>query len=75
MLGLSRGLTYEAIRQGEIPSIRIGRRIIIPRASLEAMLQITAIADPESDARASSDSEECRNKHVGMAHRARGRKD
>ena len=37
-LGLSRGLIYEAIRRGEIPSIRIGRRILVPRVALEQLL-------------------------------------
>jgi excisionase family DNA binding protein len=39
MLGLSRGLMYQAVRKGEIPSIRIGRRILIPRAALHRMLK------------------------------------
>ncbi len=38
LLGLSRGLAYEAINRGEIPSLRIGRRILIPRAALERLL-------------------------------------
>jgi len=38
LLGLSRGLMYEAIRTGQIPSISIGRRILIPRAALEKLL-------------------------------------
>jgi excisionase family DNA binding protein len=37
-LGLSRGLTYEAIRLGQIPSIRIGRRILVPCAALKQLL-------------------------------------
>jgi excisionase family DNA binding protein len=37
-LGLSRGLIYQAIHKGEIPSVRIGRRILIPRAALEKLL-------------------------------------
>lgn len=37
-LGLSRGLIYAAIRRGEIPSIRVGRRILIPRAALDQLL-------------------------------------
>ena len=37
-LGVSRGLMYEAIRTGQIPSIRLGRRILIPRAALERLL-------------------------------------
>lgn len=44
LLGLSRGLMYEAIRTGQIPSIRIGRRILIPRAALERLLE-----NPKSD--------------------------
>lgn len=39
-LGISRGLIYEAIRRGEIPSIHIGRRILIPRAGLERMIEL-----------------------------------
>ena len=38
-LGLSRGLMYEAIRAGQIPSIRIGRRILIPCAALDRLLE------------------------------------
>ena len=38
-LGLSRGLMYEALRTGQIPSIRIGRRILIPCAALDRLLE------------------------------------
>ena len=37
-LGLSRNATYEAINRDEIPHIRIGRRILIPRAAYLKML-------------------------------------
>jgi excisionase family DNA binding protein len=37
-LGLSRGAAYEAIRRGEIPSVRIGRRIVVPIAMLDALM-------------------------------------
>ena len=30
LLGLSRGLMYQAIRRGEIPHIKVGKRILIP---------------------------------------------
>ena len=36
--GLSRQSTYDAISRGELPSIRVGRRILIPRAKLEELL-------------------------------------
>ena len=38
ILGVSRGSAYVAVREGEIPSVRIGGRIVIPRAALERML-------------------------------------
>lgn len=38
MLGLSRAFAYEAVSRGEIPSIRIGRRILIPKVALERLL-------------------------------------
>ncbi len=39
-LGLSRDSAYRAVRRGEIPSIRLGRRIVVPTAGLLAMLGI-----------------------------------
>ncbi len=39
LLRLSRGLMYEAIRTGQIPSVRIGRRILIPRIALDRKLE------------------------------------
>ena len=38
LLRLSRGLAYEGVRLGQIPSIHIGRRILIPRAALQRLL-------------------------------------
>ena len=37
-LKLSRANTYARIKDGTIPSIRIGRRIVVPRKSLNEML-------------------------------------
>ncbi len=42
MLGISRGAAYEAVRRKEIPTIRIGRRLLVPLAALERMLGNTA---------------------------------
>ena len=39
LLRIGRATCYEQIRQGVIPSIRIGRRIIIPRAALMRKLE------------------------------------
>lgn len=37
-LGLGRSATYAAIRRGEIPSISVGRRVLIPTARLRELL-------------------------------------
>ena len=38
-LGLGINQTYEAVRRGDIPSIRLGRRLLIPLAALNRMLE------------------------------------
>lgn len=38
LLGISRGLAFEAVNRGELPSIRVGRRILIPRSRLMALI-------------------------------------
>ena len=37
-LRISRGLAFAAARDGSLPSVRIWRRILIPRRQLEALL-------------------------------------
>lgn len=37
-LGISHALAYEAVQRGDIPCIRIGRRILVPRSGLNRML-------------------------------------
>lgn len=39
---ISRGLAFAAVRDGSLPCVRIGRRILIPRRQLEAVLDGTA---------------------------------
>jgi len=38
ILGLSRNSIYRGVLCGEIPHIRIGKRILIPRVALEQLL-------------------------------------
>lgn len=38
LLGISRAFAYEAVRRGEIPSIRIGRRVLVPKAALQRLV-------------------------------------
>ena len=44
-LGISRALAYELIARDELPSLRLGRRIVVPRRALEVLL---AQATPET---------------------------
>jgi excisionase family DNA binding protein len=37
-LGLGRNSAYEGVARGEIPSIRVGRRILVPRVAIDRML-------------------------------------
>jgi excisionase family DNA binding protein len=38
LAGVSRQSAYEAARRGEIPTVRIGRRILVPRVKLLRIL-------------------------------------
>jgi excisionase family DNA binding protein len=38
LLGLSRNTAYELAKIGELPTIRMGRRLLVPRAALHRML-------------------------------------
>ena len=42
-LGISRGTAYEHVRTGRIPSIRIGRRLLV---SAEGLRRFVAAGDP-----------------------------
>jgi excisionase family DNA binding protein len=39
ILGVSRGLAYEMARQGRLPVIRFGRRLLVPKKALDALLE------------------------------------
>jgi len=39
LLGIGRQLAYDRAKAGEIPVLKIGRRLLVPRAALERMLQ------------------------------------
>jgi excisionase family DNA binding protein len=38
ILGISKALAYELVARKELPSLRLGRRIVVPRAALEGVL-------------------------------------
>lgn len=38
LLGVGRHTAYEGARRGDIPTIRIGRRLLVPKVALERLL-------------------------------------
>src|SRR5580658_9148579 len=39
LLGISKWLGYEMVAQGQLPALRLGRRLVVPLAALERMLE------------------------------------
>lgn len=39
ILGIGRNSAFAAASRGELPTIRLGRRILVPRAALERLLE------------------------------------
>jgi excisionase family DNA binding protein len=39
ILGYSRNTAYDAVQRGELPVIRLGRKIRVPKVALEQMLE------------------------------------
>jgi excisionase family DNA binding protein len=58
LLGIGRGSAYEAARRGEIPTIRLGRRVLVPRAKLLELLGESSPYMREPDLSRAQDSRE-----------------
>jgi excisionase family DNA binding protein len=43
LLGVSRAFAYELAARGELPTIRLGRRILVPKAALLAMVGLSSL--------------------------------
>ena len=43
VLGIGRSAAYDAVRRKEIPAIRIGRRLLVPAAALDRLLETGSI--------------------------------
>lgn len=52
LLGISRAKAYEAARTGQLPVLRFGRRLVVPRYALEEMLKeagaYSKLIDPDN---------------------------
>jgi excisionase family DNA binding protein len=42
LLGISRSSAYECVRRGEIPALTLGRRVVIAKAAIDALLGVAA---------------------------------
>ena len=40
LLGISRNLAYELVGRKELPSLRLGRRVLVPRRALDRLLDV-----------------------------------
>lgn len=68
LLGVGRNNAYKAIEEGKIPSIRIGKRLVVPKQALDRLLNgevagagdavgsITTGSQPAAPQRATRDS-------------------
>jgi excisionase family DNA binding protein len=50
LLGISRTLAFQAVRSGDIPAIRVRRRILVPVVLLNQLLLGASVASQDSEA-------------------------
>ena len=46
LLGIGRQLAYDRVRTGQIPAIRLGRRLVVPKRALERLLEAVSASGP-----------------------------
>jgi excisionase family DNA binding protein len=49
VLGVSRSTAYELARTGELPSLRLGRRVVVPTTALRSLLDRASLRSEVSD--------------------------
>ena len=49
LLGISRNHAFRCVARGEIPSVRMGRRLLIPASFLEGLFDADTASPPDSD--------------------------
>ncbi|HEY5171177.1 MAG TPA: helix-turn-helix domain-containing protein [Acidimicrobiia bacterium] len=65
ILGLGRNTVYDALRSGALPSVRVGRRYLVPTARLASMLGIRE--DPETTSSIAADARPTRSQPAERA--------
>jgi excisionase family DNA binding protein len=46
LLGIGRTLAYELVQRGELPAVRLGRRIVVPVRAIESVLDKATTSTP-----------------------------
>ena len=49
ILGIGRSAAYQAARDGQIPVIKLGRRLLVPKVALERMLDTSGAFQDKTD--------------------------
>ncbi len=44
LLGISRSTAYECVRRGEIPALQFGRRVLVAKATIDALVATTSVS-------------------------------
>jgi len=47
LLRMNRNSVYRALHRGELPSVKVGRRLLVPRAALERLLEPSPSTDEQ----------------------------
>jgi excisionase family DNA binding protein len=40
LLGISRSLAYQLVERRDLPAVRLGRRLVVPRRALERLMDV-----------------------------------
>ena len=48
VLGISRGLAYQLARDEQIPVLRLGNRMVVPRCRLDDFIKNGTLHDPQA---------------------------
>ena len=48
IVGVGRSAAYAAVHAGDIPSVRVGRKLLVPKAALKRMLGVSNDQRPEA---------------------------
>lgn len=67
LLGISRRSAYRAASRGQIPTVRVGRRLLVPTQRLLAMLGMAEGQQPEHRVSPQLKTVEVPNVHVAVA--------